>query len=207
VPDPPLPLAANRRSNGNGARSCARLLGAVRMSDLNFSETAFAARTRPERVRDMNPPHLWRCRCVCLGMSTGLTITCALLDRHHDAVASVLWPQLWRRKTCVAWCSSRPTLPDEPIGRDAVTTIELVALSVRCCRSKTRCSVILCADVLRRTLELAQAARTHRFDAIRAHGAVPAVQRIDLRRVRQRTGLHSVRQIARRPAALTSCSY
>jgi hypothetical protein len=61
--------------------------GSVNMSDLNFIETAFAARTRPEFVRDMTrpPDDLYGDADAFVRMDWR-DITCALLDQHHDAI-------------------------------------------------------------------------------------------------------------------------
>jgi hypothetical protein len=57
------------------------------MSDLNFIEQAFAARARPEQVRDMTRPadEMYGDADAFAGMDWR-DVTCALLDKHFDAV-------------------------------------------------------------------------------------------------------------------------
>ena len=57
------------------------------MSDLDFIESAFAARARPERVRDVSQPadDIYADADVFAGMDWR-DVTCSMLDRHFDLI-------------------------------------------------------------------------------------------------------------------------
>jgi hypothetical protein len=57
------------------------------MSELNFIENAFAARARPEQVRDMTKPadEIYADADAFAGVDWR-DVTCAMLDKHFDAV-------------------------------------------------------------------------------------------------------------------------
>jgi hypothetical protein len=59
----------------------------LKMSDLNFIESAFAARLRPVRLRDVAQPadDVYGDADAFVGMDWR-DITCAMLDRHYDAI-------------------------------------------------------------------------------------------------------------------------
>lgn len=65
--------------------------GSVNMTDLSFIENAFAARVRPERIRDMAypPDDVYGDADAFVGMDWR-DVTCAMLDKHYDAIYGFL---------------------------------------------------------------------------------------------------------------------
>jgi hypothetical protein len=61
------------------------------MSDIKFIEAAFAARTRPEQVRDISrpPDEVYGDADAFAGMDWR-DVTCALFDKHFDAIYGFL---------------------------------------------------------------------------------------------------------------------
>ena len=95
------------------------------MSDLNFIETAFAARGPPERVRDMSRPadDIYADADAFAGMHWR-DVTCAMLDKHYDAIYGFSPPAFCYFLPGIYTAGIRERRPDLLVNQGLIMTLD-----------------------------------------------------------------------------------